>query len=613
MGKAVNRRQRSQSRARLDDSSGDELADTAILYNVPDELARLPSSHRLGTNAAEDITHVKPSDAVNSTGEDRDKPLPPTPPNDPLKEPKYRQKKRPALAKKTTNMKSSNSGETRSAKPHISSPMLQETTNATVVVPDPSRPTTSHTTQSAFAPQTSIADAANLSRKISTLMEHAAAQEEQTKLRTESYIALTAKASPLERGKNAFVKATRAIKERLNNGGTERPLKSRRPTANRHSSFQGLGSLEHHPTGWRYEALNGLSREKLERRIAEGENLSNPKIRSLTGDGNIPRKPLPVYESMRSRSMRSKSPEDPFSEGRNTHNVVPPQDYSGFNFNFSKDEHDDNTSAVVESHVESTQGPEKSNHHLTVTQSTPRYSNMISGLVQHPDVMFFSSSPLAHSTPRVRLEPPLDANNDDRTRRLLTRSPSVPHSSLEDPTVNVRTKAQSPQRHQAKLSDGSNLSVKRKEATEDLRAQLEPVAKKVKTNSNHSKEDLGLLDGLNDLVTGDERTPLSIQNVNAKPDDPVRNTNKRKGMSIFDVGKGKAPERREDGEPTQKTRSSLNAVKRSSITRPNSLLFTRGRSSWTGIHRLTQADDDSMDIDELQIDDAAYQIGGKKK
>ena len=601
-----NRRQRSRSRAGLDESSGDELADTAILYNVPHRPSGLPPSHSLGTMTPDEITRPDSVNAIEGISRNNDKSLPLTPQKDSSKEPTHRQKRRPALAKKTTNMKIVNGRAPELAKPQISLPVLQETTNSAITVPNGSRPVTSHISQS-------VPDAADLNRKISALMERAAAQEEQTKLKAESYVSASAKASPLVRSKIALVKATRAIKERLNNGNVEKTSVSKRPITNRHSSYQGYNSEEPLSTRWHYEVLHGMSRERLDRRIAEGENLSNPKIKNLTGDGNIPRKPLPVYESMRSRSIRSDPTGDPFSDDTDANDIMPRQDYSGFRFDFNKEVDDGsdnrNSMAAVEASKKTdNNSSQPSNENMTTTYPTPKFSNMISGLSQHPDVMCFSSSPLSHSTPRVRYETPCEV---DREPDQL--APSVLSDSGEKSTHDARKVPSSPQHHQARLSDGSNLSIKRKEATEDLRAQLEPMAKKAKTDSNHSKDDLELVSGINGLATEEEGTSHSTQSVDLEASDSFRNTNKRKGMNIFDVGKGKAAESKDDDEPIPKTRLYLNAVKRSSITRPNSSLFNRGRNFRSGVHRLAQADGYSMDIDELQVDDASYQIGGKKR
>jgi len=449
-------------------------------------------------------------------------------------------------------------------------------------------------------------------------MTQAATQEEQTRVNVDAYATACAKLppfeklSPLERGKNAFVKATRAIKGRLSNGSDENPQSSKSPFAQRHSSFHGLGPRGPPP---QYESQEELSRVRLDRGIADGDNLSNPKIKSLTNDGNIPRKPLPVYETMRSRSIRSLPAKDPFADDQHADSPRSPQDDSGFDFDFSKHKHKVKAPQTPSAaHDQSDGTSETMDQHLAVPQSISRFSNMVSGLAQHSDSIFLSSPPVDHSTPQIRLERQPDGSGDNQDRPLLTRSPSVMDFSFEDQSDNNSSEGVPCKGHQNRASDGSSLSIKRKGATEDLRSQLAPVAKKAKTDSTDSKEVLGIVAGISDLDTGDERAPLSPKSVNIIGAESHMKANKRRGrgMSIFDVGKGKEPESREDT-VSAKPRARLNVTKRTSVTRPSSMLFSRGRESRIGMRRLTQNDDDSMDIDELQLDDAAYQVGRKKR
>lgn len=542
--------------------------------------------------------------------------MPPIPPKDPFVQQKQHWENRPALSQKSTNLKISIKDAKRAGKPTISSPVLQETTNASVSVP--SRPTTSHTTQSAYAAQTSTADATDLSRKITNLLTQAAAQEEQTKVKANAYAGACAKLppleklSPLERGKNAFVKATRAIKGRLSNSSNENAPSSKRPVAQRHSSFHELGRRGPPP---QYESQEELSRLRLDRRIAEGENLSNPKIKSLTGDGNIPRKPLPVYETMRSRSMRSLPAKDPSSENQDIDSPQSPQDYSSFDFDFSKLKYNNNAPQTPSAAPNQNDGAsETTGQHLAVPQSISRFSDMVSGLAQHSNTMLFSSPPIDHSTPQIRLEGQPNGGGDNQYRQVLTRSPSVMEFSFENESDNDSSKVAPRKGHEPRASDGSSLSIKRKGATDDLRSHLARSTKKAKTDSTISEDDLGLVARISDLDTGDERAPLSPKSVNIIDCETHRKANKRRerGMSIFDVGKGKELESRED-KASAKPRARPTATKRTPVTRPSSMLFSRGRDSRNGMRRLSQNDDDSMDIDELQLDDAAYRVSGRKR
>lgn len=590
--------QRSRNRTQDDESSIDELAGNALLNTVPHQPVRLPSLQSLAAMSTTDILRPKSSRSTKTVPDDLDKPLPPIP-KDPFAEQRLHWQNRPALGKKTTNMKVSDPAKVNT-KPKISSPILQAP-EPSPTDPSPSRPTTSHTTQSTFGTQTTTADAAKLSKKISDLMQQAAAQESQTKQKAAVYAAESAKLSPLERGKKAFVKATRAIKERLSSSSSsnDKPFNTRR-----------LGSIGRSSSGgWepppQYESQEELTRGRLDRRIAEGENLSNPKIQKLTGNGNIRRKPLPVYESMRSRSQHSGS-ENPFSDADDEDGHLSPEDYSGFDFDFSKRKHKGKAvraSMPAIEHVESP--PQQSDQHLTVPKSKSKFSNMISGLAQHSDTEFFSSSPVAYSTPRIRLEPQPPNNPAAGT---LQRSPSILEFSFEGQSEDASSEAQSPK---PRTSEGST-SVKRKGTTEDLRSQVAPTAKKLKTESASSRDEGGLAAGISQLATEDDRDILSPRSTNAIVAKPSRNASKRKGVSIFDLGKGKFPEGRSEDE-TKKPWTRAIASKRSSIARPSSVLFSRGRESRAGMQRLEQMDGNEMEIDELQTDDVAFHVGGQKK
>ena len=593
--------QRSRSRTQDDESSIDELAGNALLNTVPHQPVRIPSLQSLAAMSTTDILRPKSSRSTKTVPDDLDKPLPPIP-KDPFAEQRLHWQNRPALGKKTTNMKVSDPARVNT-KPKISSPILQ-VPEPSPTDPSPSRPTTSHTTQSTFGAQPSTADAAKLSTKISNLMQQAAAQESQTKQKAAVYAAESAKLSPLEKGKKAFIKATRAIKERLSSSSSsnDKSFNTRR-----------LGSIGRSSSGgWepppQYESQEELTRGRLDRRIAEGENLSNPKIQKLTGNGNIRRKPLPVYESMRSRSQHSGS-DNPFSDADDEDGHLPPEDYSGFDFDFSKRKHKGKVVRASMPVMEQVESPlQQSDQHLTVPKSKFRFSNMISGLAQHSQTEFLSSSPVAYSTPRIRLEPQPPIKGNNSAASTLQRSPSILEFSFEGQSEDASSEAQSPK---PRTSEGST-SVKRKGATEDLRSQVAPTTKKLKTESVFSRDEGGLAAGIGQLATEDDGDLPSLGSTNAIVAKPSRNASKRKGVSIFDLGKGKYPEGRSEDE-TKKPWTRAIASKRSSIARPSSVLFSRGRESRAGMQRLEQMDGNDMEIDELQMDDVAFHVRGEKK
>ena len=600
--RAKSKMQRSRNRVQDDESSIDELAgnallNTGLLNSVPHEPIRLPSLHSLSAMSTTDILRPKSSRSTKTVPED--KPLPPIP-KDPFAEQRLHWQSRPALAKKTNNMKISDPGKV-ATKANISSPISQEP-DLSPTGPSPSRPPTSHTTQSTSGAQTSTADAAKLSKKISNLMQQAAIQESQTRQKAAIYATESAKLSPLEKGKKAFVKATRAIKERLSSSSSsnDRPFNTRR-----------LGSIGRSSSGgWepppQYESQEELTRGRLGRRIAEGENLSNPKIQKLTGDGNIPRKPLPVYESMRSRSQHSGS-DNPFSDTNDEADQPSPEDYSGFDFDFSKRKHKGKAVRASMPVIEQMNiSSEQSGQHLVVPQSRSRFSNMISGLAQHSDTEFFSSSPVGYSTPRIRLEPQPPIKENGTGAGGLQRSPSILEFSFEGLSEDASSEAQSPK---TRGSEGS-ASVKRKGAAEDLRSQVAPATKKLKTDSTASKDE-GLAAGISHLATEDDRGLLSLDSSDAEDAKPSRNASKRKGMSIFDLGRAKFSEGTVQDDAKKYWTRAI-ASKRASVSQSTSVLFSRGRESRAGMQRLEHVDGDEMDIDELQANDVVSHVGGQK-
>ena len=503
-------------------------------------------------------------------------------------------------------MKTSSTAEAkRLSKSKISCPIPLDPPS-TALGPDQSRPTTGHTTAS--APLAANRDAEELTSKITNLIQEAVAQEAQTRQKAAIYASESAKLSPLERGKNAFVKATRAIKERLTNsstsGSSQRPRGPTRPASSRRTPSPDSDLPPE------YETPEETRRTRLERRIAEGQNLSNPKIWQLTGNGNIPRKPLPVYESMKSRSRRSDSLDDPFSDGNELESRPLTHDFSGFDFDFSNRKNKGRSippSFLSKAHADD---PSKtSSTHLIVPPHTSRFSSMVSGLAQHADTECFSSSPIGYSTPRIRLESQPPAKQNKSTKGALVRSPSILEFSFEDPSNGTSSSPASPQ---PRASEGSSLSVKRKGATDDLRSHVKPATKKVKRNSVASIESLGLASGISRMETHDERVPLSPKSANTHLLAPQQDQSKlKRGLSIFDVGKGKAPESREDVGANQ-LRPNITTLTKSSVPRPSSMAFNRVLHSRPEMHRLSSYDAEDMDIDELQTDDAAYQVGSKK-
>lgn len=490
-------------------------------------------------------------------------------------------------------------GKAQPIKASISGPIRSET--ASNVAETLSGPATSGiTTYSIPAFKTSMADADDLQRKITTLMVQAAIQEEDTNKKSKVYATLSTKISPFQRGKEVFVKATRAIKDRLSNHSHETL-----PKAAAYSSDHVDPNYESE-TSSMYEHEESDSRTRLNRRIAEGQNLANPKIQALVGDRNVARKPLPVYESMKSRSQRSGSFDDPFSDGDDAMPSPSLESDTGFNINFRKPTHKrslakDPVATYEQIHsILAISQPDP----LT-SRPTPRYLVATSGLTQHPGVMDFSSSPIGYSTPRVRLEPQ-PATRDKGKGRTLPRAPSILDFSFEGKSDDDQSLVHTP--NSKAVTDGSQ-SVKRKSAQSDLRSPVLFANKKPKTVSPSAGKGRTAENGM--MEGEDERFPLSSLDRNAVLGPAARLASKGRGLKMFELGKEKAPETGLDRK-NQKGRPRPIFDRRSSLPRTGRTLFN-GRDPRPGLKRLTSIGADSMDIDELHTNDAAYQVGNTKK
>ena len=309
---------------------------------------------------------------------------------------------------------------------------------------------------------------------------------------------------------------------------------------------------------------------------------------------------------MKSRSQRSGSADDPFSDGDEASISPCPQNHAAFDIDFSRPKHEHtpakDTSATCEP-KNSTLSPLRPRP-LT-SKSTLTCSSWPSSLAQHPNVMDFSSSPVGFSTPRIRLKPQL-AKSTKRSVQTLQRSPSLLDFSFEGKSEDEHSLA--PSATSKSVTDGSQ-SVKRKSAHSDLRSPALPAKKKSKIFPSSSNEEMAI--GVSLMGIEDERVPLSSQDRNTVLAPGGRLASKSRGLKIFDVGKGKSVEAKCDGE-NRKVRPRPIINRRSSLPRSSSGLFS-GRDSRPGLKRLTSFGADSMEIDELQINDATYQVGNNKR
>lgn len=526
-----------------------------------------------------------------------DKPLPPIPSDEPGNQGQPKRSK-PALTIKTNNLRIPAKAEKPPLRSKISNPILQNSeendNNSALRLINGIQEG-----KSEKAPKTSTKDAELLNKKITTLMQQASAREAQRNPKTKKDHAAAdflSKPSSLQRGKNALSRATRAIAGRLNSGRRPMTPNVRRP-----------GPIESSPNSFKafeYQPEPRAHSATIERRIAEGENLSNTKIQSITGDASIPRKPLPVYESMKSQRSSADSLVNPFSDGNQTEGNISPEVHAELDFDFNKRKGKskqlrrapfpfDDTAPAVTTEA-STEGPRPF-----------RFSNKISGLAQHPDVMAFSSSPIGYSTPRTRLDPDPRFHEQKKMPSTLKRSPSILEFSFEesdDEEISAEPKTGDP-------SDPT-MSVKRKSANNDLRSRLSPSAtKRLRRSSEVSRDDLALEDEFRQLDTHDLNALLD-HDKNASLERPKTADSKKKGLSIFETAKGKVP-LTSAAALAKRPRVRMAAAGRTSIPRPNSILFSRESRAHFRLRDTT--DGDTMEVDELQMYDGCFRVGGAAK
>ena len=590
LDKAKAAMKKSKSQIRLDSESPDELARSALLDD-----ASTPRMMRTSTQDSAPDTFSPRSKSGKSAVENMDKPLPPIPTKDATANSKPSKQAKRALAPKTTNLKLTRKGGQRPAKLTISHPMLPQVPQIDMVKTSTSIKQGTQDTKRVASPQASTADAAELSERLTDLMQRNASEHpkkrSKRKQTTNVEMITTSKPSPLERSKTAFVKATRAITGRLV-GSSEKPGPSNGKVD---ALSDSIDDLPHPETGF----LPPLSRGRLERRIAEGENLGNPKIRDLMGQGNILRKPLPVYESMTALKRQSESMEDPFLDGNGQEIAITPRtpvDLDiGLDIDFSR--HKNKRTSRHEGFpfrgMSRTMHTSNFEPSLSAAEAPSRFSNTISVLAQRPDVMDFSSSPVGFSTPRIRLEPRPDSDGKKRLTGVLVRSPSILDFSFED----YQTEEDDP----ATPAGGSqvtdhehNLSVKRKSAKEDLRAQISPVNEKAERLSDASIEDsptteINRLEKQDHYLSSKRDTNMTIARNN-------REMRQAERTSMSDTSnKWKEP----IGVMTLRTQSA-HSTRPPSVSRPTSILFSRETRAHS--RNLSLIEGDSMDIDELQAD-----------
>lgn len=685
---------------RPEDLSVDPLAGETLLDRSSHERARTRSSSmnraRIRSSSANsapvELSRFNSAMSISDTREMPSPGRPPPVPPLPLGNFDRRQPIQQTLSPPISKPKTPTKGNLKSTRPIISAPILSDSgpsDNALLSKFDGAY------LQDNSSPRNTSADAANLSQKISHLVQQAAAQETQNDARPEK----SPRPSPLQRSKKALVKATRALAVRISSSSSSIGKQASSSVHEDRLLSSSNGSV---PSSADPSTDNSPTR--IELRKAEAENLRRDKVQRVMGDGFVQRKPLPgsmvarpcspdpsiedpfVEEQIEmawamdkpgltrrsakrgSRRVASSSkvslkatdslgrPMAEFSvspsavsgkgkqavEGVSLGNAVgvatpvadrtPPMDSDTFSGQTQKSEKLVFAAAPLGSPIP------------PAGHTSPRaFSDSVSGLAQHPDVMhftsrpkapkksssstlqdrsmattqspssdFLSSSPVGFSTPRVRLEPQSTPDGKKRLAIVPSRHPSYFDFNLpkliESDKIDITSSRN--------RIINRTLSVKRKSAAEDLRSQSGPAKR--------TKKDSVLFDGLHggsemssefDPLCTTGRQVLTAKNTNemvSKYSNGNTGTmeDTKNGSTVSEASKGK-------GTPVANEKKSLTlhetngAGKRSMLPRPVNGSHGLAQKSHSQLPQ--NMNDPEAEVDELHTWDQAYHVGGMKR
>ena len=420
--------------------------------------------------------------------------------------------------------------------------------------------------------------------------------------------------SPLRRGRQALAKASRALAGQLSRSSSTCTSQTSDRNIVLGARGDSLPSSSHGSVlSLRPNTDDDASWARHNRRIAEGENLGRPKIKAMTSDGRIRRKPLPLQESTNLESSSS------FHHTRDTASLVSGnKENSGFqpksnNLDFQISRGEPGNSSDVETSSQFDHLRIKPQRRSTTLPPATRESLnylVINGLAQHPNTLAFASPPRKISMPKTR---GASQANMDSQKRVSSSIKSV--IGFEDRREDDGL-GQAGQNGRPRVVSNGSVSVKRKSASRDLRSQLSIAMKRTRRgsiDSNDSKEDLISGAGTEQRDGADrpnfitrERNRLSVLFNHKAGIETVEA--ERQGFIIFDSG-------RDDGlipaaeDKTWVPRGRGSGGKKSSSHRRSSL-FSRGSRTQSQLMDTNEGYD--MAIDELQMENPAYQVGGTR-
>lgn len=466
----------------------------------------------------------------------------------------------------------------------------------------------------------SMTEVGNLNVKISDLMDHKTAPDGERIAKGKGIAGIdrVPRLSPLRRGRQALAKASRALAGQLS-----------RSSSTSHTSDPNVlfGAREDSLPGSSHGSMLSLrpntdddsSLQRHTRRIAEGENLGRAKIKAMTSDGHIRRKPLPLQDSTNlepSSGFNDKEDAARWASGNRERNDSPTRS-NRLQLDVDYPEHrgsrDGETSSQFD-HLRIKPQPRRTT--LPPATRISRSYLVVNGLREHPDTLVFASPPHKITMPRPR---GASLANIDNQKRVSSSTKSI--IGFEDRRDDDGLGSAS-QKGRPRVASNGSVSIKRKSASRDLRSQLSTAMKRTKrgsVDSNDSKEDMvsssgnGQRDGADrpSFITR-ERNRLSSLFNNKTVAEAMEA--ERRGLGNFDGSKENEPIPAAD-DKSRSPRDRGSGGKKSSSRRRSSLFSRESRTQTqpqTPTQLLDRKEYDDMAIDELQMDNQAYQLGGTR-
>ncbi|PVH80623.1 hypothetical protein DL98DRAFT_654570 [Cadophora sp. DSE1049] len=352
-------------------------------------------------------------------------------------------------------------------------------------------------------------------------------------------------------------------------------------------------------------SISAIALTTMELRMNEGDNFKNPKIYTLTGHGNVRRKPLADDgKSLRSRKSTD-HPDDPFSErphSKQLSDAIESSDADPLSLGSIT-----RTPTSFENRLRDDMSYDQGSEFIPDLPSrchTPKYTREKKVRTSIYDGDFdamLSSSPFAQSTPRIRLEPTFEEDG----KKLLKNIPADTRSLFDSDQMEIDSDT-------IGKSPSSQEPVKRKNSLVKDYGVRYHSSKKVKKHPSPSKAELeGLERALQTFLplspsegfppvddvypVGESLAPAAA----LAPKDPNRKLQdtKRRGMKL---------------EPLKTTESVPILLSQLKTSQPGSprknISPVNGGNRYTSHNNLA----DKMDLDELQWDDTAYNIGMKR-